>query len=113
MAWGGVEVGIGGRVGKGWRRGESGGGSAAGHSGAHPCPHPHPIPPHLAEMVLLGSPPPHLAEVMPPGPLGGSRPQTEEVQLRRQDLLILGHAGEDKEEPHLLTLSCGEGRIGK
>lgn len=62
---------------------------------------------------LFGLPPPHLAEVVPPGPLGGSRPQPEEVQLRREDLLIPGHAGEDEEEPHLLAVSCGEGQVGK
>lgn len=98
--------------GKGWRQGESSGGIAAGHSWAHPCPHPHPIP-LTWQKWSFWAPPPHLTEVVPPGPLGGSRPQPEEVQLRREDLLIPRHAGEDEEEPHLLAVSCGEGQVGK
>lgn len=60
-------------------------------------------------------PPPHLAEVVPFGPVGGFWPEAEEMQLRCQDLFILGHAGEDEQEPHLLAVSCrepGSNRLG-
>lgn len=57
-------------------------------------------------------PPPHLAEVVPFGPVGGFWPEAEEMQLRCQDLFILGHAGEDEQEPHLLAMSCREQQVG-
>lgn len=58
-------------------------------------------------------PPPHLAEVVPFGPVGGFWPEAEEMQLRCQDLFILGHTGEDEQEPHLLAMSCREQQVGK
>lgn len=71
----------------------------------HPWPQaggqPHPRP----------RPSPHLAEVVPFGPICDPWPEAEEVQLCRQDLLILGHAGEDKQEPHLLAVSWREGGV--